>query len=198
MKKQISLIAALFLSVCGLVQADTSYLLIQGPFGTLGATETFKWEVNYTAGTLRTGYDLLNAALTSSEFQRSYNAGLGYSIDSFTLQGTVVAPTADWSKYWLYYTASATAGSWTVSDSGMSSTILVDGSYDGFVYGGSTYNPTTTGYDYDPIAGADNTPTTANFATATQVEAVPEPGSIALVFTGAAVALALRRKLRKS
>lgn len=199
MKKQISLIAALFLSVCGLVQADTSYLLIQGPFGTLGATETFKWEVNYTAGTLTTGYDLLTAALTSSEFQHSYSAGLGYSIDSFTLQGTTVAPTADWSKYWLYYTASATAGAWSYSNEGISSRTLADGSYNGFVYGSSTYDSETWELtSADSIVGTANTPSTENFANATRVDAVPEPGSLALVIAGAGVVLTLRRKLRKS
>lgn len=46
----------------------TSYLLIQGSFN--GTPQTYKWQVNYNAGQLTTGQDLLNAvfggALTST------------------------------------------------------------------------------------------------------------------------------------
>jgi hypothetical protein len=99
----------------------------------------------------------------------------------------------------LYYTASATAGAWGYSDEGISSRTLSDGSYDGFVYGGSTYDSETWELtSADPILGTENTPTTANFANATQVNAVPEPGSLALVIAGAGVVLTLRRTLRKS
>jgi hypothetical protein len=41
--------------------ADTSYLLIQGPFGGGGSEVTYKWQVNYPAGYLTTSQDLLNA-----------------------------------------------------------------------------------------------------------------------------------------
>ena len=61
-KKTITLAVALFAAVAGL-RADTSHLLIQGPFGAGGTEATFKWQVNYGAGVLLNGQDLLFPAL---------------------------------------------------------------------------------------------------------------------------------------
>lgn len=198
MKKQISIIAALLLAVCGSVQADTSYLLIQGPFGTSGAVETFKWQVNYTAGEITTGFDLLTMALSSQELQYTPDSGYGAFVNGFTLGGTSVPsnyPTATW----LYYSAEVAGNPWTYSEVGASSRDLVDGSFDGWVYGVSTCNPDTWALTYsDPIVGTGNMPTTENFSIATNIEVVPEPSSIALIFAGAGGLLVLRWKLCKS
>ena len=60
----IMLAAALFAAVTGVRgQTDTSYLLIQGPFGSGGSMESFKFQIDYPAGDLITGQDLLNAVL---------------------------------------------------------------------------------------------------------------------------------------
>jgi len=57
------LCALLILAVCcfGNLQAATTYLLIQGPFGTAGAMETHKWKILYNEGTLNTGLDVMMA-----------------------------------------------------------------------------------------------------------------------------------------
>jgi hypothetical protein len=59
MKKHLFTLALVLLASLSRVQADTSYLLIQGPFGSGGAPETFKWQVNYQPGQLETGFDLI-------------------------------------------------------------------------------------------------------------------------------------------
>jgi hypothetical protein len=52
---------AFFATISGVrAQTDTSYLLIQGPFGSGGSTATYKWQVKYPEGSLMTSQDLLN------------------------------------------------------------------------------------------------------------------------------------------
>jgi len=207
MKKHIIALAVALLATLTGVRADTSYLLIQGPFGTAGATETFDWAVNYQPGQLLTGFDLLTAALTSNQFQ--YTAySFGDEVDGFTLGGTSVQ-NGSWTTNpdgsgsglsWTYYTAGAADGAWAIGEDGASATDLSNGSYDGWVYGlnayDADYNPTATPA-IDNGTGA-NAPLTTDFSGATAVHyvAVPEPTSTALAFIGACGVLALYRRRR--
>jgi len=60
MKRQFAIAMAAWLITSAFLHADTSYLLIQGPFGSGGSLLTYKWEVNYPAGDLITSQDLLD------------------------------------------------------------------------------------------------------------------------------------------
>jgi len=134
MKKRLITIAVAFFVTSTALRADTSYLLIQGPFGPSSATETFEWQVNYQTGTLQTGQDLLNAVFGSPTangtytdgFNDTYNyytagdnsQGVGY-IDfgttpgtltepfpiSFTLNSTAVIQDPFYNPSWIYYVA---------------------------------------------------------------------------------------------
>ena len=76
-KKTITLAVALFAAAAGL-RADTSYLLIQGPFGAGSTEATFKWQVNYGAGLLVNGQGLLNTVFgTPAQHADALAAGLG-------------------------------------------------------------------------------------------------------------------------
>ena len=64
MKRQIGILMAVWLitsAFLSVLHADTSYLLVQGPFGSGGSELTYKWQVNYPTGYLVTGQDLLDA-----------------------------------------------------------------------------------------------------------------------------------------
>jgi len=66
MKRQIGILMAVWLITFAFpahLFADTSYLLVQGPFGSNGSEVTYKWQVNYPTGYLVTAQDLLNAVL---------------------------------------------------------------------------------------------------------------------------------------
>ena len=189
-----------------------SYLMIQGPFGSGGSTQTLKWQVNYNAGTLVTGYDLLKAVFGTpvaagtydDAFFTTYNyftsgnstqgagfidfGGGSYFTESFTLGGTKVAQTTDYATGWNYYAAggSYANGTWAYSNDGITTRTLTDGSFDGWVYG-NTY-PSAT------ITGSGTAPLASNFTSATVINlsAAPEPGRVALCGVALA-ALALRR-----
>jgi len=130
--KRLLTIAAAFFAVCAAVYADTSYLLFQGPFGSGGAEETFKFQVTYSTGSLVTGQDLLNYILgtpasngtytdaygtpypyfTSTNgangagyLDFSYGAGASLFAQSFTLNGTSVAMDPSYDPGWNYYVA---------------------------------------------------------------------------------------------
>jgi hypothetical protein len=194
MKKTIiTLTVACFAAFTGL-RADTSYLLIQGPFGSGGAVETFKWQVNYQAGQLTKGFDLLTAALNPEQLQYS-TYPFGNLVDGFTLNGTSVSNNYP-AAMWIYYSADATGQPWTYSDSGAALRNLVNGSFDGWVFGFSTFDPDTFALiSADPIVGGTNTPTLANFSTATVV-GVPEPGSASLLLIGAGAMLSFLKRRR--
>ena len=111
------------------MQADTSYLLIQGPFGSLGALETFQWKVNYQSGSTFTGSDLLNSVFgvptsngtytdgfsTIYEYLTAGNVTRGVGFidfgggalfpESFTLNSIKVAMDVSYSPGWNYYVA---------------------------------------------------------------------------------------------
>jgi hypothetical protein len=123
--------------------ADTSYLLIQGDFGSGGTEENFKWQVNYQTGDLSTGQDLLNAVFGQPVLMGSYTDGLGdppydeYQagsgsqsanyIDfgtglglfpiSFTLGGTTILQDPTYSPGWIYYAAGG-SGAYGPDDDG--------------------------------------------------------------------------------
>jgi hypothetical protein len=61
MKQKIAILMAAWLITSASLHADVSYLLIQGPFGSGGATESYKWQVDYPTGSLITGQDLLDS-----------------------------------------------------------------------------------------------------------------------------------------
>ncbi|MGB8352580.1 MAG: PEP-CTERM sorting domain-containing protein [Chthoniobacteraceae bacterium] len=84
MKKLLIIIAAAYFAVLAAAQADTSYLLIQGAFGDGGSTETFLWQVNYQAGTLVTGQDLLTAVLGSTSLNGTYADGFASTYNYYT------------------------------------------------------------------------------------------------------------------
>lgn len=77
MKKLHIIIAAAFFAALTGAYADTSYLLIQGPFGLGGTGETFKWQVNYPTGYLLSGLDLLSALFGSPSLDGTYTDGFG-------------------------------------------------------------------------------------------------------------------------
>jgi hypothetical protein len=134
MKKTIIAVAVALLAPLTGLRADTSYLLIQGPFGSGGGTDTFEWQVNYQAGALLTGQDLLNTVFGqpalngtySDDFGGIYNyytagnsaQGAGYIdfgsnpsqltapfLAAVTLNSTTVAQDPSYSPGWNYYVA---------------------------------------------------------------------------------------------
>jgi hypothetical protein len=212
--KKLLLAAATSIFLSHLSHADTSYLLIQGPFGASDAVETFEWKVLYPHGSLNTGLDLLNAVFgqptdTGTQYQNTYeifsagnNVQGAHYIDfgsggsslftiSYTLGGKTVEQDGSYSPGWNYYVAggSGTAGNydsgaWTYSGDGLESRGLSDGSFDGWVYGNT--------FPADTISGGTTTfaPTAANFAGAT---VVPEPASLAFLSLGALLLIRRRR-----
>ena len=122
---------------------DSSYLLIQGPFGSGDSTESYKWQVNYPAGSLSTGQDLFNAVfgvpvLTTGTYagrpvlQSQSSAGtvdyvdytFGNEVLSITINGVTKELTPDGGTSWVYYVAGGTGDN----------AVLVDPPF-GFAYG---------------------------------------------------------------
>lgn len=226
MKKHLITLALAFLASAAALRADTSYLLIQGPFGAGGAEATFKWQVNYQAGVLQTGQDLLDAVFGSPSLSGTYMDGFGFTyqnwvagngvkgadyidfnnssfsapfVVSFTLNSTSVAQTADYNTGWIYYLAGGGSnlgngydndGAWTFGQDGTLSRSLVNGSFDAFVYGATSFGDPVTFVD-----GANNAPTAPNFVGVTVINVVPEPASAALmVFCGGGMLALLKRR----
>jgi hypothetical protein len=133
MNRQPGIILAILLAASAYLHADTSYLLIQGPFGSGSSEETFKFTVNYAAGSLATGQDLLNDIFgtpvpsgTSTDptflgqpIESAGNSTMGVTylsssygllLYSFTLNGVEVdtddnVPTGTSTLGWNYYVA---------------------------------------------------------------------------------------------
>jgi len=215
--KKLLIVAAAFAAAASL-RADTSYLLIQGPFGAGSTTATFKWQVNYPTGALGYGQDLLNSVFGTPTLNGIYTdgysstypyysagdatTGAGYIQFSFgpllasvTLGGVKVDMDPFYSPGFNYYVAGGSgssgnpyaSGAWTYSDDGEGTRTPANGSYDGWVFGST--------YPAAPINGAGNTPTAANFSTATVIN-VPEPASAALLLIGAGGLLAFAKRRR--
>jgi hypothetical protein len=137
MKRQIGILMAAWLTMSAFPassRADTSYLLIQGDFGSGGVEENFKWQVNYPTGDLSTGQDLLNAVFGQPVLIGTYTDGFfgtyneyqagsgsqavnyiefGDSPDfpiSFTLNGTTLLQDPSYSPGWIYYVAGGAGG----------------------------------------------------------------------------------------
>lgn len=203
--------------------------MIQGPFASGGAMETHEWQVNYSAGQLTTGLDLLTAVFGNPTANGTYTDALngtynyftststygsaGYIdfgggslfTESFTLNGTKVAQDTSYRPGWNYYVAggsgvyggnnvagsnsSYTNGSWTYSNDGSTSRKLADGSFDGWVYGG-TFPPATISGDT-----SNNAPVVSNFSSATVINfsSTPEPGRPLLLVFGL-ITLVMRRR----
>ena len=202
-------------------QAATSYLLVQGNFGPGNTLQTFDWQVNYTAGTLTTGIDLLEAVfgknfvdqhtsifgaeqytLTSAQgtvgllyFPASDSFPASYLIDSFTLgtnNTTIKANTSSLDPGWVYYVAGG-SGAETYANNG-TWTYSDDGATTRLLANGS-YDGYAFGESFtSPFATISGTnPTTSGFTGAIVINA-PEPGRVALLAAGLGLALLRRRR----
>lgn len=221
MKKQIITLAAACLASLSGLRADTSYLLVQGPFGAGDTEETFEWQVNYQSGQLLTGQDLLNAVFGTPSPDGTYTDGFGgtypYSaagnatqgadyisfsgspfVVAFTLSGSSVEQDPSYSPGWSYYVAGG-AGSAGSDDNGApyasgTWTLSNDGS-DTRTLANDSFDAWVFGSTLSPpeIAGSGNAPTAADFAGATVVS-VPEPASEALFAAGACVLVFYMRR----
>ena len=133
MKKSLILGVALFAALAS-VRADTSYLLIQGPFGPGNTVETFQWAFNYATGEVVTGQDMLDevfgtpvqqAAGYTDAYSATYpyyvatngaaSAGYitsiytpGFLAISYTLDGTTVTQDPTYDPGWDYYVEGGT------------------------------------------------------------------------------------------
>jgi hypothetical protein len=131
--KKLLLLAA-FCAAFSAVHADTSYLLIQGPFGLSAAVQTHLWKVLYEPGSLSTSQDLLDAVFglksdtgtthldaygTPRPYYTAGNAtlGVGYQyyasfsaflIESFAIGGTYAVQDGDGTPAWSSYVAGGT------------------------------------------------------------------------------------------
>lgn len=204
--------------------------MIQGPFASDGTVETHKWQVNYSAGQLTTGLDLLtavfgnlNASGTYTDSSNStYNyftststygsagyidfGGGSYFTESFTLRNMTlinkkVAQDTSYSPGWNSYVAGGSGpfhggsytnnGSWIYADDGITSRQLADGSFDGWVYGGTFPAATISGDT------SNNAPVESNFSSATVINlsSTPEPGRPLLLIVGLMTLVMHRRRM---
>lgn len=220
MKKLLTLIvAALALAHTAFAVVDTSYLLIQGPFGISGSTKNFEWQVIYNHGSLNTSFDLVSAVFgtpvnTGQQFDDGvggsypiFSAGnnvLGASfIDfggnslfaiSFTFDGVKVEQGDAYSTTWSLYAAGG-GGPNGVDDTGPRTD-----------YPSGAWNYSNDGVQFRTLADGsfdgwvigpfgttitDPNPLASNFTTAQVINLVPEPSTaLLLVFGG----LILRRR----
>jgi len=100
---------AVWLITSAFLHADTSYLLLQGPFGSGSSELTYKFVVNYPTGYLITGQDLLNAVfgnpVTDGTVQNDpVFGGLPYFISGNSTQGAGYASYGPGSYLALSYT----------------------------------------------------------------------------------------------
>lgn len=116
-------------------------------------------------------------------------------LESFTLNSTKVAQDTDYDPSWSSHVAGGfgtnhggsypNAGTWTYSDDGITTRQIADNSFDGWVFGASSFN-------------SGNNPLVADFSGATVINysATPEPSrSLLLLFAGIALMMHRRRSL---
>jgi hypothetical protein len=219
MKKQLLLIAASFF-VSHLVWADTSYLLVQGPFGSTGSVETFEWKVIYPHGSLTTGIDLLGAVFgkptdtgnlyegTYEIFSASNNLKGASFIDfgtggsslftiSYTLDNKTVQQDDAFSPGWNYYVAGGAGGNHGGAYDNTGAWTYSDDGTNSRALSDGSFDAWSFGATFppDPIAGGTgaDAPTTPNFAGATVVNVVPEPASLTFLSLGALLLIRRRR-----
>lgn len=218
--KKLLLLLATSLCLTRFAMADTSYLLLQGPFGTSGALETFQWQVNYTHGTLITGQQLLNVVFgvpvdTNTLYQSTYEIfsagnnvqGASY-IDfgtggsslftiSYTMHSTTVAQSEAWDPAWNYYVAGGAGGNHGGNYSSGSWTYSDDGISTRTLSDGS-FDAWSFGENFpaDPVVNGTGiyAPTTGNFAGAIVINVVPEPASFAFLAAGGLLLICRRRR----
>jgi hypothetical protein len=222
--KTIISVVALLAAVAGL-RADTSYLLIQGPFGMSGSEATFKWKVHYGAGALLTGQQLLNTVFGTPAASGTYTDGFAGVYDlyragnssqgaayidfdttpgtlgspfllSLTLGAVTVEQDPSYSPGFNYYVAGGGGGQ-VYPDAG-AWTLSIDGSATRTLANGS-FDAWVFGSTFPSamINGAGNTPSVPNFSGATEITAVPEPAGLLLVLSGAGGLFALPRRRRR-
>jgi hypothetical protein len=220
----ITLAVASFAAFTGLrAQADTSYLLIQGPFGAGNSEQTFEWQVNYQAGVLLNGQDLLTAVFGSPSLNGSFDGynyytsgdatqGAGYIdygsdptqltdpfLGSITVGSSTVNTPSDFSSYWNAFVAGG-GGTFGSDDSGApypdgSWTYSNDGSL-GRTLSNDSFDAWVFGGNVSTVDGASNAPTVQDFSDATVINVVPEPGSVALLSISACGMLVLWKRRR--
>jgi len=225
MKRLLTLVAAFF-AVCTAVHADTSYLLIQGPFGSGSTEETYKFQAVYPSGSLVTGQDLLNSILGTPVMTGSYSGdygsypeytatkgnngatyvfyaadGLGYYPLSFTMNGVTVNQDPSYDPAWNYYVAGGTGDN------------AVNGDEPGPYPNDGSWTFSNDGLDSRQIAddsfdgwvwgasgGNFEAPVTIagtdNAPVASNFTSVPEPNSLALLLIGAAGVWTMMRRRR--
>lgn len=218
MKRLILLIAALCAFSTAL-RGDTSYLLIQGPFGAGDTVETYKWTINYEQGSLITGQDLLRAVFGVESRHGDYtdafggtypyltasseHGGIGYIdfgsgsrfVESVTLDGVKVAQTTDYSTGWVYYVAGGSGSNQGGSYPSGSWTLSEDGTVTRQIADGS-FDAFVFGNTFPAasIQGAENEPNSGNFTDSTVVTVIPEPGTAMLLLAGVGLISVLRRR----
>ncbi len=94
-----ALCALLFISRAG---AATSYLMIRGPFGLAGATETYQYRFDYNAGLLASGQSLLNTL-----FGTPVDTGTFYEFTPYYVANNSILGTGNSAAYVNYGTPSA-------------------------------------------------------------------------------------------
>jgi|GEM_PF-2359444 len=224
MKQRLILLAAALSGFAALHPAAeaataTSYLLVQGPFGTDSATETYKWKVIYDSANVTSSQDLFNLVFgapvaTGSQVVTAFGTYDGWSssqgnlqadyvfsfgslmLHSLTINGTTIAATE--SEYWNFNVAGGSGlyggdyaqEAWSYSFDSAASRLVADGSFDAWGFGAT--DPDTFEFYID---GALNLPLELYFADAVVVNAVPEPGTLMLGFVGLSGAFLYRRRL---
>jgi len=216
--KRILIVAALAAAIHS-ASADTSYLLIQGPFGISGSVDSLKWKVNYHPGQITKSSDLLAAVFgspqsTGTTYTDGFNGtypifsagnnlqgaryidfgGGAYFVIGFTFNGQTAQMNPSYDPGWNAYVAggggaqSYPSGAWTYSGDGITTRTLANGSFDGWVFGATTFQSEAK------IANGTTTlaPLAAMFSDATAINLIPEPGSALLLLCGAIMLLRRR------
>jgi hypothetical protein len=221
MKKLLILLTLAFATVRVADAADTSYVLIQGPFGSNSEVKTFEWQVFYNPGQLTNSISLLSAVFgTPVDTGLRYEDDFGGSYEIFsagnTTRGATYIDFGGGSLFTLSFTFDGVKVQQDTSYNSTWSLYVAGGGGDNVPGGGATYpnagswtyaddglktrtvaNGSYDGWVFGPfnttIAGAQNTPLAGNFTNAQVINLVPEPSSTLLLVCGAGLFLRRRR-----